>query len=63
MRETRTSGSVEGVLSNEHPYSDCGPAGCPGSRVAALCRPASFLPLDVIQVTGLWNGCEKGVTR
>jgi hypothetical protein len=22
MRETRTSGSVEGVLSNEHPYSD-----------------------------------------
>jgi hypothetical protein len=24
MRETRTSGSVEGVLSNGHPYSDCG---------------------------------------
>ncbi len=22
MRETRTSGSVEGVLSNGHPYSD-----------------------------------------
>jgi hypothetical protein len=25
MRETRTSGSVEGVLSNEHPYSDWRP--------------------------------------
>jgi hypothetical protein len=23
MRETRSSGSVEGVLSNGHPYSDC----------------------------------------
>jgi hypothetical protein len=26
MRESRTSGSVEGVPSNEHPYSDCSSA-------------------------------------
>jgi hypothetical protein len=25
MRETRSSGSVEGVLSNGHPYSDAKP--------------------------------------
>jgi hypothetical protein len=32
MRESRTSGSVEGVLSNEHPYSDFG-----SMRYAACC--------------------------
>ena len=26
MRETRSSGSVEGVVSNHDPYSDCDPS-------------------------------------
>jgi hypothetical protein len=42
MRASRTSGSVEGVLRNGHPYSDSlnGPSDKPGTIQGALCRVA-----------------------
>jgi len=41
MRETRTSGSVEGVMSNHDPYSD------PDQRSSGL-DPVNFLPQQLV---------------
>src|SRR5216684_4830665 len=67
MRETRSSGSVEGVMSNRDPYSDSGhvpelyPGVGGGWRRLLLRRPpgGGYVALKLF-VAGIGAGCDRG---
>jgi len=51
MREIRLSGSVEGVVSNHDPYSDC------QMRVCWVARPTVFrVPVFVLRIAQVYPG-------
>jgi hypothetical protein len=62
MREIRTSGSVEGVFSNEHPYSDSDVGGACTSNPGARGEVGELRPQIGLEPRGL-RYFGTGLTR